>query len=274
MILAGLLSSSNYIIVNKDLIKVLGLHEAIIIGELCSEYNYWESINKLEKDNFFYSTRNNIEKNTGINAHYQKIAFKNLENKGILISKKMGIPCKKYYKINEEKLIEYLKMAKLPVGNEVMNKNETTSPTTPSQDNQQDEDDVSINNNNINNKKINNDEHTHEDLTDEEKNTYAKKVTMTTEEYQDLINRFGEIMTDQLIEQLSLYKQANGKQYDNDYAAILRWVTTKMHEIEKEEVNYKKFKNKELSDSKNKETSYNQREYPSGFLDSLYANKN
>ncbi len=36
----------------------------------------------------------------------------------------MGIPCKKYYKLNENKIIECLKMAKLPVSNEVMNKEE------------------------------------------------------------------------------------------------------------------------------------------------------
>ena len=40
MILASLLSSSKYIIVNKDLIKILGLNESVILGELCSEYHY------------------------------------------------------------------------------------------------------------------------------------------------------------------------------------------------------------------------------------------
>ena len=35
MILASLLSSSKYIIVNKDLIKILGLNESVILGELC-----------------------------------------------------------------------------------------------------------------------------------------------------------------------------------------------------------------------------------------------
>lgn len=113
MILSSLLSSSKYIIVNKDLIKILGLYEAIILGELCSEYSYWESTKKLEKNEYFYSTRENIEKNTGINAHFQRVAMKTLEEKEILSSKKMGIPCKKYYKINENKVIEYLNKAKI-----------------------------------------------------------------------------------------------------------------------------------------------------------------
>ena len=128
---------------------MLGLHEAVILGELCSEYCYWENNNRLEDDGYFYSTRENIEKNTGINAHFQKIAFKNLEERQIVFSKKMGIPCKKYYKLNENKIIECLKMAKLPVSNEVMNKEETSLSTIPTSDTVQDENMVLINNNNI-----------------------------------------------------------------------------------------------------------------------------
>ena len=35
-----LLGTNGYIIVNKKLIKDCGLYEAIMIGELCSEYSY------------------------------------------------------------------------------------------------------------------------------------------------------------------------------------------------------------------------------------------
>ena len=36
--LIDLLSNTGYIIVNKEIIKKIGLHEAILLGELCSEY--------------------------------------------------------------------------------------------------------------------------------------------------------------------------------------------------------------------------------------------
>lgn len=268
MILSSLLSSSKYIIVNKDLIKILGLHEAVILGELCSEYSYWESVNQLVNDEYFYSTRDNIEKNTGINAHFQKIAFKNLEEKQIIYSKKMGIPCKKYYKLNESKIIEYLKMAKFPVSNEVINKDETSSPIISTPNKPQDGNEMSINNNNINNKK----EHTHEQSEIEEKIEYAKMVTMTEKEHQDLINDYGEEIAKQLIDQLSLYKQAKGKSYDNDYAAILYWVTERIRELEKKDANYKDFKNRTKNNSQNRKPNFDQREYPPGFFDSLYSN--
>ena len=271
MILASLLSSSKYIIVNKDLIRMLGLNEAVILGELCSEYTYWENTNQLDDNGYFYSTRENIESNTGINAHFQRIAMKNLEDKGILLSKKMGIPCKKYYKLNEDAVIQVLQEAKIiaksPVVHEVNDKEKTSETSSNECNNLQEEQDINTNNNNINNKINNNKEHTHAFDQIEEKKQYAKKVTMTETEYMDLIKNFGKTTTNQLIEQLNLYKQANGTEYDNDYAAIIRWVTTRLREMEKEDAKYKEFKNKS-----NNKSNFNQREYPPGFFDNLYAN--
>lgn len=109
MVLVSLLASTKYIIVNKDLIHILGLNEAVILGELCSEYTYWADNGKLENDDYFYSTRENIEKNTGINPRHQRITLKNLEELGIITTQKRGLPYKIYYKINESKIIGYLK---------------------------------------------------------------------------------------------------------------------------------------------------------------------
>lgn len=154
MILANLLSSSGYIIVNKELIKVLGLHEAIILGELCSEYTYWENRNQLEDGEYFFSTRKNIEKNTGINSHYQRIAIRNMENKGILDIRKVGMPCKNYYKINENRIIEYLERSKEQVVHVVNNKMSTTCSTRYELDEVHDVHETEINNNKNNNKNI------------------------------------------------------------------------------------------------------------------------
>ena len=107
MILASLLASSKYIIVNKDLIQILGLNEAIILGELCSEYSYWEKHNKLE-NGFFYSTRENIFNNTGISSYYQRKAIAKLVQKKIIIEKYEGIPQKRWYTLNFDKLYEIL----------------------------------------------------------------------------------------------------------------------------------------------------------------------
>ena len=102
--ISKLLSTDGFIQVNKSLIKKLGLHEAIIIGELCAEYNYWEQRGKLE-DNMFYSTRENIEENTGLNEHYQRKALKTLQDAEIISVKRKGIPAVNYYKIDFDKIL-------------------------------------------------------------------------------------------------------------------------------------------------------------------------
>ena len=63
--LLKLISNENYIIVNRDLIKEIGLDETILLSELCSEQYYWKSKDKLGKDGFFFSTIENIENNIG-----------------------------------------------------------------------------------------------------------------------------------------------------------------------------------------------------------------
>lgn len=100
-----LISTSNFIIVNKDLIKVLGLEGAILLGELASEYDYWNNKNEIE-DEYFYSTIENIEEKTTLTAYKQRKGLENLKNKGIIDIQIRGIPAKRYIKINEEKVIE------------------------------------------------------------------------------------------------------------------------------------------------------------------------
>ncbi len=57
------------------------------------------------------------------------------------------------------------------------------------------------------------------------KNTYAEFVSMTLEEYQKLIDKYGEVNTKRFIEKLDNAKGANKKlKYDSDYRAILNWV--------------------------------------------------
>lgn len=106
--ISELLSTDGYIQVNRKLIKVLGLHEAIIIGELCSEYTYWKNSGNLVEDSF-YSTRDNIEEHTGLSEHLQRKAIENLIKSDILSVVKRGIPAKNYYKIDFDKLLNTLR---------------------------------------------------------------------------------------------------------------------------------------------------------------------
>jgi len=60
------------------------------------------------------------------------------------------------------------------------------------------------------------------------KNKYAEFVTLYEEEYQKLVDEYGEAITKRMIEILDNYKGANGKKYKSDYRAILNWVVDRV----------------------------------------------
>lgn len=107
MTILQLISTENFISVNKELIKLLGLEEAIILGELASEYEFWNRKGELDQG-FFYSTIENIEKNTTLSVHKQRKALNNLKEKGLIEIKVKGIPAKRYIKIIEKQVYELL----------------------------------------------------------------------------------------------------------------------------------------------------------------------
>ena len=98
-----LLATNGYIRVNKRLIRECGLYEAIMLGELCGEYLYWKDRDALE-NGWFFSTIENVEYNTTLSAYQQREAIKNLVKMGLIECEKRGLPAKRWFKINEEKL--------------------------------------------------------------------------------------------------------------------------------------------------------------------------
>lgn len=102
------LASSNYISVNKTLIKTIGLEEAIMIGELCSEYDYWDEHNQLTDDGYFYATIEKIQDNTGLSEYQQRKAIRTLESLDIVRTKLKGLPATRYFMIDEEMLFSFL----------------------------------------------------------------------------------------------------------------------------------------------------------------------
>lgn len=156
-ILMSILSSDAYIILNKYVMKAIGLHEAILLGELCSEYIYWCKEDKLQ-NGYFFSTRENIEKETTLSPHQQRQALKNLVNFGFVEVTEKDMPKKTYYKVIEEKVYEFLSKTELDFA-EVKKFNDKTLKNLTSSDEKiegQDVKNFNTNNNKINNNKNNN----------------------------------------------------------------------------------------------------------------------
>lgn len=257
----NLLANNGYIILNKIVIKKLGLHEAIILGELCSEYTHWEKNGKLE-DNYFYSTRENIEENTGLSAYQQREPMKKLISLGVILEKRKGMPLQKWYSLNSQLLYKLL-CEDLDLTTSIketkeqdvkkLNNNEnqafslgltTSIKETLQQDIKKTDDKIirdcstskegtkehdvknlHTNNNNINNKK-NNNKYLYNS---EQKVKFKDKVFLTKKQYNELIKKFGKEKIDNLITRMDLYKKSTGKIYEDDYSTILLWINTNLN---------------------------------------------
>lgn len=105
--LVSMIASNNYIVVNKQLAQAFGLEEAVILGELASEMEYWQQRGELN-DGFFYSTIENVKDSTTLTEKRQRSALKALKEAGIIDVKLAGLPAKRYIRINEEQLATIL----------------------------------------------------------------------------------------------------------------------------------------------------------------------
>lgn len=118
MSILNLLASNGFITVNKQIMRELGLEEAVLLGELCSEYVYWESQNKLTDDNMFFCSVNKLEENTGLSDRKQRRIIKRLEELEILETQLKGLPATRYFKINVEQLFLICKMSSFKMQDE------------------------------------------------------------------------------------------------------------------------------------------------------------
>jgi uncharacterized phage protein (TIGR02220 family) len=105
--LVSMIASNNYIVVNKQLARAFGLEEALLLGELASEMEYWQQRGEL-KDGYFYSTIDNVKDNTTLSDKRQRSALTTLKKAGIIDVKLAGLPAKRYIRIKENQLAQIL----------------------------------------------------------------------------------------------------------------------------------------------------------------------
>lgn len=201
MSILKLLASKNYLTVNKDLIRIIGLEEAVILGELASEYSYYYDREELD-DGYFYSTIDNIEQNTSLSEYKQRKAINSLKHNNILDIKIKGIPAKRYIKLNEEQILNILNI-------KYQNNLSASSLKIKELDTKK------LNgNNNITNKNKNN-----------KYNIYGeyKRIKLTEEQYDKLIKDYGKDFIDKQIQLLDEYVESNNnKNKYSNYNLVLR----------------------------------------------------
>ena len=128
--------SYGFIKVYKELLQALGVNEALIFGELYSEYLYFEKENRLEND-MFYSTVANIKLNTTLGKYQQKKAISNLINNGYIEVKLMGLPKRRWFKINGQKTSQLESKKPDLLGQETSHNMDSNLPTVRKETGQQ-----------------------------------------------------------------------------------------------------------------------------------------
>jgi len=101
-----LLSSSAFLIVNKQLAKQVGLKGAVLLADLISKEEYF--MDNGMTDGWFFNTEANIERDTTLTSYQQRKVLKTLKKYEIIETKRKGIPAKQYFKINEANLLNIL----------------------------------------------------------------------------------------------------------------------------------------------------------------------
>ena len=101
-----LLSSSAFLVLNKELARQVGLKEAVLLADLISKEEYF--IANGMTDGWFFNTEANIEKDTTLTAYQQRKCLKELKKHQLIEVKRKGIPAKQYFKINEQQVMQLL----------------------------------------------------------------------------------------------------------------------------------------------------------------------
>lgn len=94
------MTASKFFVINKELIKSIGLEPTLLLAELA----LWQDSCK----DWFYRTQDQIKEETGLSAAVQNKAVKTLRDNGLLKTKLKGLPAKLHYYIELDVLSKFL----------------------------------------------------------------------------------------------------------------------------------------------------------------------
>jgi hypothetical protein len=101
MSIIKLLRHSNWIAVNKDLVKIIGCNAAYLLGYLADKHDYFASRDGLTKDGYFFATCEDVEGDLGLSRREQDTAIKSLVSAKLLTVALKGVPAKRFFLFDE-----------------------------------------------------------------------------------------------------------------------------------------------------------------------------
>ena len=103
---------------HRSFVPFAGVTGALFLSQAI----YWQQRTQSE-DGFFYKTAADWERETGLTQHEQSTARARLRDIGILQETKRGIPCKCFFRINEEYLMQVVENVSLAESAKLVSEN-------------------------------------------------------------------------------------------------------------------------------------------------------
>ena len=117
--LKQLLMSSSYFVLNKQIVKAIGIEAGFLLTTLIEA-----SDGLANDDGWFYKTSPSLEEETGLSNHKQSKIIEELTKLGILEQENKGMPMKRYFRINFQKIEELVFKKDLKNSNASIKENE------------------------------------------------------------------------------------------------------------------------------------------------------
>ena len=101
------LAQHRFLMVNKELVEAIGLDRTAVLSELIDKYVYFRNNNMLFEENWFYYTYERFDK-IGLKRKRIDSIINFLQKIGFIETKNAGSPRRRYFKLNEEKIIDFI----------------------------------------------------------------------------------------------------------------------------------------------------------------------
>lgn len=107
MNLFTILNANNYLTVNREIARKIGINAAIFLSEIIDKFCYFEARGQLD-DGWFYLTVDDAESRTTLKKDCQTGAIKILKELGFIETKQRGMPAKRYFKVDKKKITDFV----------------------------------------------------------------------------------------------------------------------------------------------------------------------
>lgn len=99
-------SNDNFLSINKRLIHVFGLNNAVYLSNIIEKFRYFKKVGRLQKDGSFFIRMHAQQKEIGLSQYQLRKCKKELIAAELLLTKMKGIPPKEFYFLDIKNLTE------------------------------------------------------------------------------------------------------------------------------------------------------------------------